>query len=42
VTHLASKDGLKYDLNEEVASGSIITHEGRLLNPLTKKILNLE
>lgn len=37
--HLANKDGFKWEMEEEITKGSIITHKGEILNELTKKIL---
>lgn len=37
--HLASKEGLKLDLEEDITKGAIITHNGILLHQLTKDIL---
>lgn len=37
--HLASKEGLKLDLEEDITKGSVITHQGQLLHQLTKDIL---
>jgi NAD(P) transhydrogenase subunit alpha len=37
--HLASKDGLSLDLEEEITKGVVITHEGELVHAFTKQIL---
>jgi H+-translocating NAD(P) transhydrogenase subunit alpha len=37
--HLANKDGFKWEMEEDITKGSIITHKGEVLNELTKKIL---
>ena len=37
--HLANKDGFKWEMEEEITKGSVITHKGEILNELTKKIL---
>lgn len=37
--HLASKDGLSLDLEEEITKGVLITHEGELVHAFTKQIL---
>jgi NAD(P) transhydrogenase subunit alpha len=37
--HLAGKDGFKWEMEEEITKGSVITHKGQLLNELTKKVL---
>jgi len=39
LTHLATKDGFKFEMEEDITKGSIITHKGEILNELTKKIL---
>ncbi len=38
--HLAKKEGFKWEMDEEITAGSIITHKGELLNKLTKEILS--
>ncbi len=38
--HLATKDGFKWELDEEITKGSLITHKGQLVNEFTKEILN--
>lgn len=37
--HLATKDGFKWEMEEDITKGSIITHKGEILNELTKKLL---
>ncbi|MBX9850796.1 MAG: NAD(P)(+) transhydrogenase (Re/Si-specific) subunit alpha, partial [Cytophagaceae bacterium] len=37
--HLATKDGFKYEMEEDITKGSVITHKGEILNELTKKVL---
>lgn len=37
--HLASKDGFKWELDEEITKGSLITHKGELIHTFTKSIL---
>ena len=37
--HLASKDGFKWEMEEDVTKGSLITHQGELVHPFTKEIL---
>ncbi len=37
--HLADKDGFKWELEEEVTKGSLITHQGELVHQFTKEIL---
>jgi H+-translocating NAD(P) transhydrogenase subunit alpha len=31
--HLATKDGFKWELNEEITKGSLIVHEGKIVHP---------
>ena len=37
--HLADKEGFKWEMEEEITQGALITHQGELLNQLTKDIL---
>jgi NAD(P) transhydrogenase subunit alpha len=37
--HLATKDGFKWELDEEITKGSLITHQGQLVHGFTKSIL---
>ena len=37
--HLAGKEGLSLDLEEEITKGVLITHEGELVHAFTKQIL---
>lgn len=37
--HLATKEGFKWEMEEDITKGSVITHQGQLLNQLTKDIL---
>ncbi|MFN8354176.1 MAG: Re/Si-specific NAD(P)(+) transhydrogenase subunit alpha [Spirosomataceae bacterium] len=37
--HLATKDGFKWDMDEEITKGSLITHQGELVHEFTKKII---
>jgi NAD(P) transhydrogenase subunit alpha len=37
--HLATNEGFKWEMDEEITKGSIITHQGQILNQLTKDIL---
>lgn len=39
LTHLATKDGLKWEMEEEITKGSLITHAGTLVHENTKKII---
>ncbi|MFM8916146.1 MAG: NAD(P)(+) transhydrogenase (Re/Si-specific) subunit alpha, partial [Bacteroidota bacterium] len=34
--HLSDKDGFKLDLNEEITKGSIITHDGSIMQDYLK------
>lgn len=38
--HLATKDGFKFEMDEEITKGSLITHQGELVHAFTKEILN--
>jgi len=38
--HLANKDGFKWDMEEEITKGSLITHEGEVVHQFTNEILN--
>jgi NAD(P) transhydrogenase subunit alpha len=31
LTHLATKDGFKWEMEEEITKGTLITHEGKML-----------
>ncbi|MGV3539687.1 MAG: Re/Si-specific NAD(P)(+) transhydrogenase subunit alpha [Rufibacter sp.] len=37
--HLATKDGFKWELDEDITKGSLITHQGELVHQFTKDIL---
>ena len=37
--HLATKEGFKWEMDEEVTKGSLITHQGQLVHTFTKTIL---
>jgi NAD(P) transhydrogenase subunit alpha len=38
--HLTNKEcAFKWEMDEDITKGAIITHQGKLLNPLTKQIL---
>lgn len=39
LTHLATKDGFKWEMDEEITKGSLITHGGELVHAFTKQIL---
>lgn len=38
--HLADKNGFKWDLEEDITKGALITHQGELVNEFTKSILS--
>lgn len=38
--HLATKDGFKWELEEEITKGSLITHQGELVHQFTKDLLS--
>lgn len=38
--HLATKDGLKWEMDEDITKGSLITHKGELVHEFTKGILS--
>jgi NAD(P) transhydrogenase subunit alpha len=38
--HLANKDGFKWELEEDITKGSLITYKGQLVHSFTKEILN--
>ncbi len=38
--HLATKDGFKWEMDEEITQGSLITHQGELVHGFTKEILS--
>lgn len=38
--HLADKDGFKWEMDEEITAGSIITHKGEILHPPLKEKVN--
>ncbi|HEV7350992.1 Re/Si-specific NAD(P)(+) transhydrogenase subunit alpha [Telluribacter sp.] len=37
--HLANKDGFKWELDEDITKGSLITYQGELVHSFTKEIL---
>lgn len=37
--HLADKDGFKWEMDEEITKGSLITHKGELVHAFTQSIL---
>src|SRR5690606_26980671 len=38
--HLADKEGFKWELEEEITKGALITHQGELIHEFTKSILS--
>ncbi len=38
--HLATKDGFKWEMEEEITKGALITHQGELVHEFTKSILS--
>ena len=38
--HLAGKEGFKWEMDEEITKGALITHQGALVHPFTKEILS--
>jgi NAD(P) transhydrogenase subunit alpha len=38
--HLATKDGFKWELEEEITKGTLIAHKGEILNPMIKQALS--
>jgi len=38
--HLATKDGFKWDMEEDITKGCLITHNGELIHSFTKELLN--
>ncbi len=40
LVHLADKDGFKWEMEEEITKGSLITHQGSTVHEFTNSILN--
>lgn len=40
LTHLATPEGFKWDMDEEITKGALITHQGELIHEFTKTILS--
>jgi H+-translocating NAD(P) transhydrogenase subunit alpha len=40
LNHLATKDGFKWEMEEEITKGCLITHKGELVHEMTKQILS--
>lgn len=41
LTYLATKDGFKWEMEDEITKGCLITHQGQLVHEATKNFLNL-
>ena len=39
--HLATKDGFKWEMEEEITKGSLITHKGQVVHPALVKAVNV-
>ena len=39
--HLATKDGFKWEMDEEITKGSLITHKGQIVHPSLLKTVNV-
>jgi len=37
--HFVKDDAMTYDFEEEITAGTVITHEGAVVQPATKKLL---
>ena len=40
LTHLATKDGFKWEMEEEITKGSLIVHNGQAVHPSVAKPVN--
>ncbi|CAN5679836.1 Re/Si-specific NAD(P)(+) transhydrogenase subunit alpha [soil metagenome] len=40
LTHLATKDGMKWEMEEEITKGSLIVHNGQAVHPSVAKTVN--
>jgi len=40
LTHLSSKDGFKWEMDEEITKGSLIVHEGKAVHPSVTKAVS--
>ena len=38
--HLATKEGFKWEMDEEITKGSLITHDGQIVHQFTNEIIN--
>jgi NAD(P) transhydrogenase subunit alpha len=41
LVHLADKDGFKWEMEEDITKGSLITHKGEIVHGFTKQILGI-
>jgi NAD(P) transhydrogenase subunit alpha len=41
LNHLCGKEGFKWEMDEEITKGCLITHKGQLIHEATKNLLNL-
>ncbi len=39
LNHLATKDGFKWEMEEDITKGCLITHKGELVHEMTKKLI---
>lgn len=39
--HLATKDGFKWEMDEEITKGSLVTHKGEIVHSVVKKALEI-
>ena len=39
--HLATKDGFKWEMEEEITKGSLVTHRGEIVHPALKKTMEV-
>ena len=39
--HLATKDGFKWEMDEEITKGSLITHQGNVVHPALMKAMTV-
>lgn len=37
ITHLATKDGMKWEMEEEITQGTLVTHQGKVVHPSLKQ-----
>lgn len=41
LTHLATKDGFKWEMEEEITKGSLIVHKGTVVHPSVAKVVTI-